>query len=205
MKVTTGIPFTPDSPPELSLRRHSAPAPAPAPENPNSETSTLDATRRRLNEDVQALEEREKNLREYEARLRSLQGEMDARSGGTARSGAPFPGRSSAPFPNDAALDAAWAKLHRARELCESEQAHLRDDRIAMHAFDLELKQREEAVTAREARVAEQERLLAAATPPPAPANGEQPPSAFKRFTRAPFLMAESVLRGKSGKDKTEE
>jgi hypothetical protein len=72
-----------------------------------------------------------------------------------------------------------------------------------MHAFDLELKQREEMIAAREARVAEQERLLAAtapATPQPSPA-ADAPVSALKRFTRAPFLMAESVLRGKKAEE----
>jgi hypothetical protein len=208
MKVTTGIPFT-DSAPELSLPRRAI---APVLEHsPSADlAASLEAERRRLEEDARVLAEREENLRQYEGRLRALQSEMDQRTGSPGgRSSAPFPpGRSSTnPFPNDAALDAAWQKLHRARELCEAEQAHLRDDRIAMHAFDLELKQREEMVAGREARVAEQERLLAAATPaaPAASANGDHAPSAFRRFTRAPFLMAESVLRGKNGKDKTEE
>ena len=210
MKLTTGIPFAGNSSPELSLPRREVAPVVSEPTDPAEQLSLLAAERRRLEEDAQALQEREENLRQYEARLRTMQSEMDSRTGNAGRSGAPFPARSSTnPFPNDAQLDAAWQKLHRARELCEAEQAHLRDDRIAMHAFDLELKQREEMLAAREARVAEQERLLATASPAPATeaatSGDEESTSVFKRFTRAPFQLAESVLGKKEKSEKPEE
>ncbi|HEX2852673.1 MAG TPA: hypothetical protein VHO24_05500 [Opitutaceae bacterium] len=161
--------------------------------------AALEAERRRLDEDADALRLREANLREYEAHLRALQSEMDALRGGQPHTGTPFPSRSLPPFAHDdASLEAAWQKLHRARELSEAEQAHLRDDRLTMHAFEVELKQREAAVAAREARVAEQEELLAAAPRTKRePMAGQQTISAFTRLTRAPFLIAES-LRGKN-------
>ena len=210
MKITTVVPFPAQAATdELKLNRRTASASVPA--DPAAETAAsataLELERRRIEEDSEVLRLREANLREYEARLRTLQGEMDSR-GGSSRSTAPFPSKSMAPFAHDdAGLEAAWQKLHRAREFTEAEQAHLRDDRLAMHAFEAELKQREAAVAAREARVAAQEEVLAAAASAPRskrePMAGQQTLSAFTRLTRAPFKIAES-LRGKTDKEKNE-
>jgi hypothetical protein len=210
MKVTTVVPF-PARAAELQVnRRVDSPAASQSfdPAELAANAAALEAERRRLEEDADALRQREANLREYEAHLRALQSEMDAKRGGQPQSGTPFPTRSLPPFAHDdASLEAAWQKLHRARELSEAEQAHLRDDRLAMHAFEVELKQREAAVAAREARVAQQEELLAAAPRQPVkrePMAGQQTISAFTRLTRAPFLIAES-LRGKKDETKSEE
>ena len=203
MKATTVVPFPPGAP-ELKVRRRSESDTSTGPVDPANiaaSAAALAAERRRLEEDAEALRIREANLREYESRLRAIQGEMDSACIGVTRSAAPFPGRSANPFPQDPNLDAAWQKVHRARELTEAEQAHLRDDRIAMHAFEVELKQREAAVTLREARAAEQEKnILAATRPQRTQAPGPQTVSTFTRLTRTPFRMAESMLRGK-GKD----
>lgn len=233
MKITTVVPFPASATSEDEVkinRRTAAPAPVVDPTELAANAAALELERRRLQEDSEALQLREANLREYEARLRALQSEMDATRGGPARSNAPFAsptqnqtptqnqnqsagqGRSMAPFSHDdAGLEAAWQKLHRAREFTEAEQAHLRDDRLAMRALEAELKQREAAVEAREARVAAQEELLAVAMPRAKqpreakpkqrePMAGQQTLSAFTRLTRAPFLIAES-LRNKSDKE----
>jgi hypothetical protein len=213
MKITTVDPF-PVSTPNVNLAGGSEPPMSLDPSQLAERAAALTAERRRLEEDSEALRLREANLREYEARLRAVQDEMDASQGGRAqstapfasRSVAPFPTRSMTPFPNDAALEAAWQKLHRAREITAAEQAHLRDDRIAMHAFEAELKEREAAVAAREARIAEIERNCAGSTPSSEPKREQTPTppktvSAFTRLTRAPFLMAENVLRGKKEDD----
>src|SRR5258708_1836759 len=106
--------------------------------------ATLGEERRRLQEDHDALRGRESNLREYEARLRAWQAEIDAGRLATAgtRPTAPVPVQVQAPaapmflrssghpFTEDPALLTAWEKLHRAREILEAEQTHLRDDRI---------------------------------------------------------------------------
>lgn len=203
MKVTTVVPF-PARAAELQVNRRVDSPASPQSLDPAelaANAAALEAERRRLEEDADALRLREANLREYEAHLRALQSEMDAARGGQPHTNAPFPTRSLPPFAHDdASLEAAWQKLHRARELSEAEQAHLRDDRLAMHAFEVELKQREAAVAAREARVAQQEELQAAAEAPRTkrePMAGQQTISAFTRLTRAPFLIAES-LRGKN-------
>ena len=121
-------------------------------------TATLAVERRRLVEDHEALRVREQNLRDYEDRLRSLQAEIE--SGRTApsvagRTSTPFLRPSSkAPFGSDAALQAAWEKLHRAREILEAEQFHLRDERIIVQEKENGLKCRETALAEREVRVA---------------------------------------------------
>jgi hypothetical protein len=187
--------------PALKLTRSSASAPSAAPAD-EKWAATLTEERRRLHEDQEALRVRETNLREYEARLRALQAEIEA---GGAVGAAPARGTvtpflrpsSVAPFESDAALQAAWEKLHRARELFEAEQNHMRDDRIVLMDQLNELKRREEAVTAREAHVAELEKMLLAAAPVAQPIASEHTMSAVARLTTAPFAMARSVFGGK--------
>lgn len=162
--------------------------------------ATLDEERRRLQEDLDALRERESNLREYEARLRAWQAEIDAGRVGAATirpvatSGSPFTRPSSqSPFVDDVALQAAWEKLHRARELLEAEQTHLRDDRIAMRDQQEALKRREELLAERESKLADREALLVVASGAVevgTPAHD----SAVARLTRGPFEMARSVF-----------
>lgn len=139
--------------------------------------------------DLEALREREENLRKYEVRLRDWQAQLDATvaAGGSA---SPFMRRTSGnPFPSsgplDSALEAAWSKFHRARALLEAEQIQLRDDRLVLRDREQMLKQREAELAEREARVAQHE--ADAATLPA--------PSAVQRLTQAPFLAAKAVFR----------
>ena len=161
--------------------------------------ATLTEERRRLQEDQEALRERESNLRDYEARLRTLQTEIEAGRGAPAADSRPTAvpfarPTSKAPFADDAALQAAWEKLHRAREILEAEQAHLRDDRVVLRDQQTEVKRRLEAVAVREARVLEREEMIAAAQEPIA---AEHTMSAMTRLTRGPFEMARAVFGGK--------
>lgn len=174
--------------------------------------ATLAEERRRLQEDLDALREREENLREYESRLRQLQSEIEAGRAPVAAVGSnsPLPLRSTpppfhrpsslSPFHDDPGLQAAWEKLHRAREILEAEQKNLRDDRITMREQEIQMKRREEEVAEREARLAEREALVVAAAgavPAPAPVDEEEHVSAVSRITRVPFDMARSVFGGK--------
>jgi hypothetical protein len=172
--------------------------------------ATLAEERRRLQEDQEALRERESNLREYESRLRILQADIEAaRAVPTFAPGAASPGSrapishfqrptSRAPFTDDAGLQAAWEKLHRAHELFEAEQANLRDDRIAISELADATKRREEAVAARELRLAEREALVAAAIPEMMGNTPETGGSAMSKLTRGPFNLARSVFGGKA-------
>jgi peptidoglycan hydrolase CwlO-like protein len=199
--MNTAITFPPAAP-TLKLVRSAA--------NPPSEkwAATLAEERRRLLEDQEALREREANLRDYEARLRSLQAEIESGRAAppvvTRSTAAPFVRPSSkAPFADDVALQTAWEKFHRARQLLEAEQSHLRDERTVLHDQKAEVKAREAAVAVREASVAEREQLIAAATSPNRsrePIASERTMSAVTRLTRAPFDMARSVFGGKNKK-----
>jgi len=196
--MNTAITFPPAAP-TLKLVRGSA--------NPPSEkwAATLAEERRRLLEDQEALREREANLRDYESRLRALQADIEAGRAAppvtTRSTAAPFVRPASkAPFADGAALQAAWEKFHRARQLLEAEQAHLRDERTVLHDQKAEVKEREAAVGLRETRVAEREHLIVAATASShsdEPIAGERTLSAVTRLTRAPFDMARSVFGGK--------
>lgn len=188
--------------------------PTPAPElklqRPSTDkwAATLAEERRRLQEDQDALRERETNLREYEERLRNWQAQLDAGRHGMipAAQGlrASLPGLSFTPAAapaagNDAALQNAWEKLHRAREILEAEQNHLRDDRLVLREMEATVKRREEAVAQREAELAEREKLILAATPstgsnPPMDVSEDGSVSTVARLTRAPFGLARSVF-----------
>ena len=189
----------PPLPPALKLPRASS-----APAAQEKWAGSHAEERRRLLEDNDALRVREENLRDYEARLRALQDEIEAgrpASSLTRRTATPFLRPSSkAPFETDAALQVAWEKLHRARELLEAEQMHLRDERISAHAKENDIARREQAVAEREAHVAARERTVAEARAGeelPQPVAAEHPVSAVTRITRAPFDMARSVFGGK--------
>jgi DNA repair exonuclease SbcCD ATPase subunit len=166
---------------------------------------TLAEERRRLQEDQEALREREENLREYEARLRALQAEIDANRTPVPRaSTGSSPGfqrpSSRTPFQDDPGLQAAWEKLHRAREILEAEQTHLRDDRMSLREQQAAMKLREQAVAEREMRIAAREAALAETRGPaePEPIASEHTMSAaVTRLTLAPFNMAKSVFQKK--------
>lgn len=172
--------------------------------------ATLAEERRRLLEDQEALRERETNLREYESRLRSWQTQLDAGRHGVipAAQGlrASLPGMSYTPaaaaaMGDESALQAGWEKLHRAREILEAEQAHLRDDRLTIRDMEAAVKRREEVVSLREAQLAEREQLILAATPLPMPepvaVAQDDAISTVKRLTLSPFDLARSVFGGK--------
>ena len=186
--------------------------PTPEPElkvvRPPSEkwAATLAEERLRLQEDQDCLRAREGNLREYETRLRMLQAEIEAGRVIAAASKPAVPTRSTAPvfqrpssrtpFTDDPALQVAWEKLHRAREILEAEQKNLRDDRVSIREQEVMVKQRLEEIDAREASIAEREALLAAATPAPRAAD-ESAMAAVTRLTRSPLDLARSVFGGK--------
>ena len=166
--------------------------------------ATLAEERLRFQEDQEALRVREENLRDYEARLRLLQSEIEA--GRSSTTAAPVPSMRStpsifhrpsrSPFNDEPALASAWEKLHRAREILEAEQKNLRDDRISIHELEAMVKQRAEEVIEREARLAEREAKVAT-TIVAAPPSEEETVSRVTRITRAPFDMARSVFGGK--------
>jgi hypothetical protein len=91
-----------------------------------------------------------------------------------------------------AALQAAWDKLYRARAILEAEQAHLRDDRIAIQGELDSLDAREQAVAARELRIRQIE--LQAALAQAEAEDERESESTISKLTKAPFHMARSVF-----------
>ena len=181
----------PAAKPDLILSQHIA---------DRSEPSAAQTSERlNLDQDLEALRDREANLREYEAHLRAWQAQIE---GGLpppapAHYHAPaFHGLtlSGSPFEGDAALHAAWEKLHRARELLEAEQTHVRDDRLNLKETAAQLQRHEAALTAREASLAKREDVLAQASARVVEEAKQPAPSAMARFTQVPFSMAKSVF-----------
>jgi hypothetical protein len=112
----------------------------------------------------------------------------------------PLENDSTNPFEGDGAIDtaglraglqSAWDKLYRARALLEAEQAHLRDDRIALQGEAEAIAGREQALAQREHRIHEVE---AHARRIMEEAQERDSQSPFARLTRAPFEMARSVF-----------
>lgn len=187
--MNTPAPF-PGHSSALKLARRSTAAPMATPAAAGNEMGG------QLAADLEALREREMNLRDYEARLRAWQAQLDdamvkppavaAQAAGG--SGVPFPRTASgSPFVSDPTLQAAWEKFHRARALLEAEQNQMRDDRIVLRETELSLKRREAELAQRETALAERERLVMAAIE-------RSPASAVQRLTQAPFEAAKAIF-----------
>lgn len=184
--MNTHIAFPPPKP-ELKLPSHSRHPHVPDPQ-------------RVAADDMEALREREANLRAYESHLRAWQEKIEKEQPAGAAPQYVNPVAMSrqvtgAPFEGDPALHAAWDKLIRARELLEAEQAHLRDDRLNLKEVAAGLKRREDAVSVREARLALREDEFSAAVD--ASISEHTKASALARFTQAPFAIAKSVFGSK--------
>lgn len=106
-------------------------------------------------------------------------------------SGIPFEGGDSSNPYGYAALQAAWDKLYRARALLEAEQAHLRDDRIALQGEIDALEVRRQAIGAREQRLQQIELKEALAKEEEEEKVSE---STMTRLTRAPFEIARHMF-----------
>jgi hypothetical protein len=165
-----------------------------------SEAASQAVERHTLNREIEALRDRETNLRDYEARLRAWQEQIDSSVAAPVEpiyNSSSTLGRtfSGSPVEADAALQMAWEKLHRARELLEAEQAHVRDDRLHLKETEAMLKRHESALMAREANLAQREEILTAALAAQA-AEPVRQPSALARITHTPFALARSVFGG---------
>ena len=156
------------------------------------ERMQLALERRRWHEDLDLLRQQEANLGSYEKRLREMQGQLEADR--VVLSSTNMKPASRSPFTDDAALREAWAKLQRASEILETERSHFREDKLALRDWEKTVKNREEGLSAREARIAAQEQRLREAF---RPVNAPVPAPTMRSFTRAPFSTAKAVLLGK--------
>lgn len=156
------------------------------------ETAHLEKLRAQLSTDIEAMQQKEASLKEYEQRLRLL---MDHN-----RQGQPAPQANQVvetSGPNSqAALDSEWEKYSRAHALLEAARRGLTDDRLALKEREEKLNRREVEVARREAWVKVREAELAAvAVPAPAPKEESNP-----SFVTSPLRAASKLLKHKKAK-----
>lgn len=157
--------------------------------DPAQETAHLEKLRAQLSTDIEAMQQKEASLKEYEQRLRLL---MEHN-----RQGHPAPQANqvivnSGPD-SRAALDAEWDKYNRAHALLEAARRGLTDDRLAFKDREEKLAQREVEVARREAwvKVREQELAALAAAAPKAPVEA---PDSNPSFVTSPLRAASKLL-----------
>jgi hypothetical protein len=119
-----------------------------SPTQDSAEESKLEKLRQQLSTDMEAMQEKEASLREYEQRLRLLV--EHAHPANPAPAPTVHTHRYYTTGPDQGSIDAAWEKYNRAHALLEAARRGLADDRLL-------LKEREEHVTVREQEVARRE------------------------------------------------
>src|SRR5262245_43984367 len=154
------------------------------------ETAHLEKLRAQLSTDIEAMQQKEASLKEYEQRLRLL---MEHN-----RQGHPAPQANQIVMsagPDRAALDAEWDKYNRAHALLEAARRGLTDDRLALKDREERLALREVEVARREAWIKVREQELAAAAVAKEPAPDSNP-----SFVTSPLRAASKLLRPKKPK-----
>ena len=131
--------------------------------------------------------------REHPAMQVPIESADNMESGSTS----PFGSSDSSSSYGQSALQASWDKLYRARSILEAEQAHLRDDRIALQGELESLEMRERAVAAREMRIRQLELQAVLDFQEQDEREEREAQSTLSKLTRAPFEMARSVFKAK--------
>ncbi|HTL69094.1 MAG TPA: hypothetical protein VL200_15620 [Lacunisphaera sp.] len=131
----------------------------------NQEAAHLEKLRAQLSTDMEAMQEKEASLREYEQRLRLLVDHAQQ----------PQPQHAPAQYlvtnaPDTRAIEAEWEKYNRAHALLEAARRGLADDRLALKDREEKVQARETEVARREAWIKVREQELAAAAVAPVPA-----------------------------------
>jgi hypothetical protein len=156
------------------------------------ETAHLEKLRAQLSTDIEAMQQKEASLKEYEQRLRLLmehnrQGQPAAKANQDVVTSGPN---------SQAALDAEWEKYSRAHALLEAARRGLTDDRLAFKEREEKLNRREAEIARREAWVKAKEQELLAATAVKAMPMADSNPS----FVTSPIRAARKLLNPKKAK-----
>jgi len=156
----------------------------------NQEAAHLEKLRSQLSTDIEAMQQKEASLREYEQRLRLL---VDhAQNGRPTQPGPQYFVTNAAPQ-GSAELDAEWEKYERAHALLEAARRGLTDDRLALKDREEKLAARETEVARREAWVKIREQEIVAEAAAKAAVVAAKP-----TFTSAPFLAARNLFTHRS-------
>jgi len=157
-----------------------------APESP--EAAHLAKLRSQISTDMEAMQQQEASMREYEQRLRLLVEH--------AHNNRPAPQTPNQYFVTQGSdnknFDAEWEKYNRAHALLEAARRGLCDDRLALKDREEQLQAREVEVTRREAWVKVREQELDALARAREKAEAET--KARPTFTTAPFLAARNLF-----------
>ncbi|MBI2813612.1 MAG: hypothetical protein HYX71_04960 [Opitutae bacterium] len=149
------------------------------------ESAHLEKLRSQLSTDIEAMQQKEASLKEYEQRLRLLVEHAHQTP----------PTQPTSRFyvangpDSQEALDAEWDKYNRAHALLEAARRGLTDDRLAFKEREEKLDLREADVARREAWVAGREQELATRE-----AATAARPEAKATFISAPFLAAKNFF-----------
>jgi hypothetical protein len=156
------------------------------------ETAHLEKLRAQLSTDIEAIQQKEASLKEYEQRLRLL---MDHNRQGQAAPQANQVVVTAGPN-SQQALDGEWDKYNRAHALLEAARRGLTDDRLAFKEREEKLVRREADVARREAWVKAKEQEIAAA----AAINATPVPDSNPSFVTSPLRAARKMLNSKKPK-----
>ncbi len=154
------------------------------------EITRLEKLHLQITADIEAMQEKERSLRDYEQRLRSLLAMTPQ-----AQPSAGYVARPNSAPPVDANLDAEWEKYQRAHALLEAARRGLTEDRLALKAREADLLKLEEQLSRREAWIRVRERELDGLDQQRAEAKLAKAKSSF---TQAPFLAVKNLLTGES-------
>ncbi len=150
------------------------------------EAAHLEKLRTQISTDIEAMQQKEASLKEYEQRLRLLVEHTQHN---------PPPSNASQFYvttgPSQASLDSEWEKYERAHALLEAARRGLSDDRMALKEREEKVALREVEVARREAWVKNREQEIAAQTQVLAAAAAVK---AKPSFTTAPFLAAKNLF-----------
>ncbi len=151
------------------------------------EAAHLEKLRTQISTDIEAMQQKEASLKEYEQRLRLLVEHTQH---------SPPPQNASQFYvttgPSQASLDSEWEKYERAHALLEAARRGLCDDRMALKDREEKMLVREEVVARREAWVKVREEEIAAHVQAQAAAAAVI--KAKPSFTTAPFLAAKNLF-----------
>ena len=163
------------------------------------ESAHLEKLRTQLSTDIEAMQQKEASLREYEQRLRLLVDHAQQTQPSQPAPASQFVVTSG---PSQESLDAEWEKYNRAHALLEAARRGLCDDRMAvkdreekLHVREVEVARREAWVKVREQELENQLKAQALALAQQKPA-----PKAKLSITSAPFIAARNLLLHRKAK-----
>jgi len=150
------------------------------------EAAHLEKLRTQISTDIEAMQQKEASLKEYEQRLRLLV-EHTQQNPAAQNTNQSY----ITSGPDRASLDSEWEKYHRAHALLEAARRGLCDERMVLKEREEKMKVREEEVARREAWLKAREQEIAAqAQAKPAPKSKTKP-----SFATAPLRAARKLFK----------